>query len=693
MLKLRNILLHNTVFIIILLIGLIITTIRFLFPKESIYTNKTTSLTAIVKNYVIDGDKLSITMGKEKVLGTYYFKTELEKNTFIKEISLGDTYKIKGEFSLPKEPTTTNLFNYKNYLKSKNINYLVSIKTIEKVSNNKNIYYHTKNFIQKRLHNNPYLYTFILGDKSYVSSDVMKSYQENGISHLFAISGMHITLLSTILLKILSKLKVTENKRYLITSIILIYYLLLVGLSPSILRGVLFFILFSLNKIYYFYIKSTNLYIVALTITLLINPYYIYDSGFLYSFTISLALLLSINYINSKNYFISLLKTSFISFLGSLPISLYNYNQINLLSIFYNLFFVPFVSIVIFPLSLISVICPFILPIFNAFIFLLEKISILLNQITILKLIFYKENILLYIFYFLLIFFIIIRLNQKKKSYISLLCIILIIHYHIPNIIHSNYIKMIDVGQGDSIILHSKNETILFDTGGVPTYSNELWRMKNKTTSIVENTTIPLLKSLGIKKIDYLILTHGDYDHLGEALNLIKNYKVKTVILNNNKVNYLESKIRNTFKNTIIGEEGLSIKCGDINLIQLNSNLNDENDSSQMYYAIYKDVKMLFTGDASIKSEKYLLDKYTLENIDILKVGHHGSRTSTSDALLSTLQPKFAIISLGKDNKFGHPHEETINRLNKYNVKYYRTDISGTITINLDNNKVIEDKK
>ena len=133
-----------------------------------------------------------------------------------------------------------------------------------------------KNILKKRIGNNPYLNTFILGDKTYINDNVIKSYQENGISHLFAISGMHISLLSTIILRILKSLKIQEQKRYYIASLFLLLYLLLVGLSPSVLRGVIFFYLFSINNIYYFYIKNTNIFMVALSITLLINPFFIY---------------------------------------------------------------------------------------------------------------------------------------------------------------------------------------------------------------------------------------------------------------------------------------------------------------------------------------------------------------------------------------------------------------------------------
>ena len=125
------------------------------------------------------------------------------------------------------------------------------------------------------------------------------------------------------------------------------------------------------------------------------------------------------------------------------------------------------------------------------------------------------------------------------------------------------------------------------------------------------------------------------------------------------------------------------IRVGNINIIQINKEFSNENDSSSILLISYKDKKILLAGDASKKSEEYILGKYNIGKIDVLKVGHHGSKTSTSDELLKELRPSLAVISCGKNNRFNHPHKETIDKLKKYKIKYLRTDISGTIRIDL----------
>lgn len=660
MLRLRKILLSNYLYYVLSILVLIVTIIRINTPKNSLYNINSKEVEGIVTNIKYVDEKLTIGLkAKENLL----IKTYIKKKP---NINLGDTIHIEGEFTIPSKNTSKNLFNYQKYLQRKNINFIVKPKSIKVIKyNNNNIYYKIKNIIINHLGNNPYLNTFLLGDKSLLKEDVQRSYQENGISHLFAISGMHISLLATIIEKLIRK-KVGEEKTFKITSAILILYLFLVGLSPSILRGVLFYIIFRINNIYYFYIKPINLYIVIISISLFINPSYIFDVGFQYSYIISFALITLRDKLKSNNYIKSLLKVSIISFLVSIPITLYNFKSINLLSIIYNIFYVPLISLVIFPLSLLTAMFMKIEPIYNISIIILEKSSLYLSKIQVMKLIFKSLPFPIYIIYFLLI---ILYITMKNKAYIYIFISILLVHYMIPYIDKSDYIKMIDVGQGDSILIHSNNKSILIDTGGNVNSKND--------GKIFYNTISPILKSEGIKKLDYLIITHGDKDHIGEAKTIINNIKVKNILINNNKINYLEEKILT--KRTEISKEGKTINLGDFKLIQLNENLENENDSSSIYLLKYKNIKVLLTGDASIKSEQNLLKKYKLGYVDILKVGHHGSNTSTSKELIKEINPKVSLISVGKNNKYNHPNKEVLENLSE--TKIYRTDKDGTINI------------
>ena len=669
---LRKILLYKYLYILILSI-VIITSLPRLFINKAIYEEGQIKEDFIIQKITISNLKLTLTLtNKETLIGTYYFKTKEDKQSFEKNYKLGDKIKVLGEIYLPKENTTKNLFNYRKYLSTKNIYHLLKINQYKKVSNNKNIFYFIKQTILDHFKNDPYLNILLIGDNSYIKKEISKSYQNNGLSHLFSVSGMHVSLIASIISKLLSKLN--ENKKALIISIFLLLYLQIVGLQAAVIRGVLFYILIQINKVFNLNIKLINLFILTLSITLLINPKFIYDLGFQYSFSISFVLIYLSDILNGKY---SLLKVSLISFIVSIPISLYNFHELNFTSIIFNLFFVPFIVKIIFPLTTIVSIFTFLIPLYNILTNLMEKFSLLCTKVSILKFTFMHLQIYFYIIYIIIIILIIINLKKKKYYPIYLLILILFIHYLIPSFQNKKYLYMLDIGQGDSIILHINKETILIDTGGNTT---------STTSTIVENTTIPTLKSLGIKKIKYLILSHGDYDHMGESINLVENFKIENVIFNTGKFNYLEQElIKKLNKKKIPYYQNIEeISLKETTLYFLNTKLYDnENDNSSVIYTKINNINILLTGDAGVDVEEELMNKYNL-SIDILKVGHHGSKTSSSKEFINYINPKISLISVGEDNKFNHPNEEVLNNLK--NTIIYRTDKNGSVMINLNKN-------
>lgn len=664
------------------IITILLTLIRIEIDIPSSYDLDTKKVVGEVLEYDIDGDYLKLTIdANEKLIGRYYFKTKAEKELFIKSVDVYDTLRLNGELEEAEGSKDIYSFDYKQYLKSKNINYIIKIDKITLISKEKGFFKGIKCFLLKR-NSNPYIKAFIFGNNKSIITDVMSSYQEIGISHLFAISGMHIGLLTLVISKLLMKLNIKEKYIFIIISLFLFFYLFITGVSPSILRAIFFYLFFSINKIYNFNIKGVNIFLLIFSISLLVNPYYIHEVSFLYSYTISFSILLVGNKINNGSYFKRLFLTSLISFIVSFPITIYFFNQINILSVFYNMLFVPFISMIVFPLSIITYIIPFFEPIFNVFISLMEFLALKFNSISFSKLIFPSLPRYYYILYIVGVVIFIYFYNKKIISVLPILLLALF-NYLYPVFFNQNYLMFLDVGQGDSILIHSKDKTMLVDTGGVINYSREKWQERKNKKSLTNYVTIPVLKKLGIRKIDYLVLTHGDFDHMGEALKLIKQYRVEDIYLNQGNFNLLEKKVIKKYRHVYQIREKEEIVLGNINIVQINKEFSDENDSSSILLMYYKNKKILLTGDASKKSEEYILNKYNIGKIDVLKIGHHGSKTSTSDELLEELRPSLAIISCGKNNRFNHPHKETIDKLKEYRIKYLRTDISGTIRIDL----------
>ena len=183
------------------------------------------------------------------------------------------------------------------------------------------------------------------------------------------------------------------------------------------------------------------------------------------------------------------------------------------------------------------------------------------------------------------------------------------------------------------------------------------------------------------------ISPHGDSDHMGEAINLVENFKVEKVIFNCGDFNELEKYlIKVLAKKKIPYYSCIKELNNDDNKLYFlhNKDYGNENDNSSVIYTELNKYKFLFMGDASVEVEKDLIEKYNLQNVDVLKVGHHGSKTSSSEPFIDEINPKYSIISVGKNNRYGHPNDSVLDNLDK--SKIYRTDIDGSIMFKIKNN-------
>ena len=644
--KLKIKLLFSFLFLFII----IITFLRINQTPMSKYKNET-EFTGIITNYKQSTCTQIELLAKEKIL---VFDCDNNKYEY------GEKIKIKGSLKIPNNSTT---FNYQNYLLSKKINYIIYPEKIEKINKTNNPLYIIKNKMNEKIKNyesKEYLKAFIFGSTDLIDKDVTESYRTNGISHLFAISGMHITILSSILFIILNKI-FKRKTSFLFISLFLLFYIFITNFSPSVIRATLMFIILNIvnNKT-----KSIYILISLFLIMILLNPFNLYNLGFMFSYVVTFFLIYFSGLINKeKNYLKKVFIISLIAFFASFPIMIYNFNSINFLSPLLNVLFVPIVSFIIYPLSLLTYIFSFLDPIFSLVMDLFEKVSMYFTDLDFLNFVFKDIGIIGFILYLILSF-----LTLKNKKYLFIFIIVVILHININYFDSNSFISAIDVGQGDSILLklpYNKGN-ILVDTGGNP----------DSKSSIAKTRIIPYLKKEGISKINYLVLTHGDYDHAGEALNLIKNYKVGKIIMNKYD-NKLEKEIKNTFSNVInISKYTLNINGYILNFVSVESR--NENLSSLIIYTKINGNHIILMGDALEDSEKFLLKEYNLPQMDILKVGHHGSKTSSTEKFIGIIKPKISIISSGVNNIYGHPSKEVVERLSKYG-KVYNTANNGTI--------------
>ena len=665
--KLKMILQSRYIFKILTILILIITIIYTkYYPFKSVFNTNDTEFIGIVEDYIIKDNQIKISLkSKERIIVTYKYTGKVFNN-----LSYGDKIKVTGVL---KEPSTNNIFNnfnYKKYLYNKKIYYIIEASKIDKIQNNNNHIYTIKNLLYTRINSlksSNYIKALLFGDNK-LDKEIKTSYQINGISHLFSVSGFHINFITSIIYFYLDRVTYNKKIKYITVDIFLVLYLLLCN-TTSLLRCTVMNILLSINHLLKLNIKKIDIVLLTLILCIIINPFIIYDIGFIYSYTISFFLILYKNKYKTNNKLLKIIYISLISFLVSLPINIYTSYEINFLSIILNIIIVPIVSLILLPLSLLTLIFPILDNILYLITSILEKISLYTSNINIFKQILSKPSIILIIIYYLVI---ILILSKNKHYYLIL--ILLIFHKTIPLYNSNLEVVMFDVGEADSMLIStpSKKVNILIDTG----------------RGIDINNIIIYLKSIGISKLNYLIITHGDEDHIGGAIYLIDNFKVDNVILNKGDYTELEVELITHLKNKNIKYTNNINKIpllGSYMYLLNTKEFSNENDNSIVTYFEYQKYKFLFMGDSSSKTEEYLINNYNLTNISFLKVGHHGSNTSSSPLFINKINPKVSLISVGRNNFYHHPNKEVLTNLS--NSVIYRTDINKSIKIKI-NNKV-----
>ncbi len=665
---------------------------------------------------LINGDRLSFQVedqNKNIVQLSYKMKSASEKKQ-MRQLHAGVSCIFDGERKEPQIARNFHGFNYRDYLYKQNIHFILEatyISECRKTSlslvqwilllRQQAILGVTEMFPEQ---SGAFMNALLFGDRQQMTFEVEEQYQQFGLVHLLAISGSHIVLLMVIMYFILLRSGVTRE----IATVCLIFfipiYMILAGASPSVIRasitGVLMLIAFMCS------IRLSSLDALSITAIcmLIFDPYLVFNIGFQFSFVGSFALLLSAplllesgNGVIRNSIYISL-----ISQLVSTPILLYHFGYYSPYSIFLNILYVPFLSLIVLPCSIIILICLPIIP-FLAKSFA-NVLSIGLNlsndflsyceSLPFTRLNFGQTPILLVALYCVSIISVLMvweRRISKGMMFIfaGIFLFISTGHYVYPYFRESGSVTFLDVGQGDAILIRLPydQEIYLIDTGGTIRLNKEEWQRKKHEFSVGNDILIPYLQKEGIKKIDKLIVTHGDADHIGAAQELLSNITVKEVVFGRKEQEaILEKAVKKQAleKEVKISEveEGESWRVNEAEFFVLapTGKERSENNASIVLWAKLGGITWLFTGDLEEEGEKGLVATYPDLRADVLKVAHHGSNTSSITPFLSAVQPNIAIISVGERNRYGHPHKEVIERFEKMGIEIWRTDKQGAIS-------------
>ena len=570
----------------------------------------------------------------------------------------------------------------------------------------------------------------ILGDKTDLDSDIKELYSMSGIAHILAISGLHISFIGIVIYRLLRR-----RFRFLFSAAVSIPVVLSFGIMSgfgiSTIRAIIMFILKIIGEVLGRKYDAITAISLAGLVLLVQNPFVVCNSGFQMSFgaIIAIVLILPIveEILNTDNKIIKVLSANFTISLVMNPILAWNYYELPTFSFLLNIVVVPLMSVVIVS-SIVGIFCSCIMFGFGkAVIFpgcgILELYTFLcniINKSSVASIVVGQPKVTIIIVYYAILLVVLFGLKNIRTKYtraekerniikketglvlekkakkerrikgqnvkLRLACIVgfLLLNcliYYIPN--PGFYITFINVGQGDGILIHGDNGTKVMVDGG-----------STSEKQVAKNCIVPYLKAEGIGTIDYSIITHTDKDHISGILEILENnnsnrIRIKNLVMpdinmKDDTYNELIEKAKLKKINVLYIKKGDTLSLGKTKIKciypETTTTASDKNDYCTVLSVKNKTSKILLTGDISKEIEEKIKDDIE-ENYTVLKVAHHGSNYSSSEKFLKKVNPKYSIISVGKNNSYGHPGNETMERLRKQGGVIYRTDEKGGITI------------
>lgn len=641
----------------------------------------------------------------------YSYQAEIYNKKFIlyipkdvEKLEYGSIIKINAQYTEATRDRNYGGFNYKTYLRTKKIYGIFNVEDVEIVKNGSdNIIIKLRKYIKSKLReklkkeNSELAISLIVGDRSHISSEVEDNFKKANLMHMLAISGAHFSYVILIATFISNRL---QHKRLgqLIQIIAIIFFMNLTGNTASVVRAGIMSILLIGSSICKRQNDSLNNIAISAIIQIINNPYIIFDSGFMLSYSGVLGIILFYKKISEHIHFKSIALTISAN-IFIIPIMIYNFHTISGSFIISNICASWLLGIIII-LEFISLCIPIKLlyMILDLLIMMLRKIAEICANIPFAQMYVPRYAIFFVIVIYILIFCRKLKCRKYVYSFLTIgVSILLIVNF--TDVYQDRMrINFIDVGQGDSCLIRYKGINIMIDSGGSLSKNKD-----GKSYDIGENVLNNYLLNRGITRLDYIMASHFDEDHSQGFVFLLKNMKVKNVIISEQ---YKTSSIYEQFKQIckkqniqiIYVRSGDEIRIKDLafKILHPKSKENQISENPLNNNAIvcmvkYKNRRILFTGDIEKVAENEMVKEYTNGlKADILKVGHHGSKTSTTKEFLDLINPSVALIGVGQNNKFGHPNEDVIKRLEEKNIQIYRTDEMGEISVIIDKNGKIK---
>ncbi|MBA7596335.1 ComE operon protein 3 [subsurface metagenome] len=700
--------------------------IRDHFPfREEIKCNANEHFGMLLQNPIREGKKIVFNVrlinneiGSFLPFGVKVYVEELEN-----DIGYGDVVRFEGWVKEPPSVRNPGGFNYRDFLKRKGIYYITYIKEgdincIGHIRVNpflRKIIFPIKEYceiaISKNLDNihGSLLQGLTLGQRGDIPKEIKNIFSDAGVIHILAVSGLHVGIISFFLFILFRSLHIPFNLSIILTCFLLIIYAFLTDLRPPVVRATIMFMFIMLGLLSQKRIVLLNVIAASAILILILKPLDLFDTGFQLSYAATFSIVILHQKIYDcfpkrlkkikmlRNFVILPFSVSLSAQLGTAPIVAFYFFKIPIIAVITNIIIVPLVSLVI-PTGFLTVAGNILHPVISRILaganwFLLHliiKASMFFSNLPHLLLWVRRPTVLFFVLYYPALFTFFVLKPWKRVKFLifaSLVILNIIVFTKVWRIYHPVLtVDFLDVSQGDASVIEFPNNEVCIVDGG----------RRSDYVDYGERVITPFLRSKGIKNVSAVIVTHPDVDHYGGLITVVENFNVKKLLLNGSpKVTFLYRKLLDTAKNSGVPvyniHRGEVIWIGDYPLYVLNPPILKgmeflpSNEGSIVFKFGYGDITFLFTGDFSNRIVK--LPSLFMHST-ILKFPHHGARFSDERGFLSAVNPEITTISVGKDNRYGHPSKEGIAILDSLKSQIYRTDEDGAIILRTDGKTV-----
>jgi competence protein ComEC len=671
-------------------------------PDEIVWTDKVSESGGLLRGFAEDpaGNKWYV---------NYRFRSGEERDRFFLEGIAGHRYLVRPESEEPDPPAHPYAFDMAAWLRSEGAAGILKLQDAEPAGAAPGM---SAAFRRWRSAIGSHIRThfpesvaaeaeaLIIGERSATEPDDERAYRRLGITHLFAISGLHVGILIYLLREGLLRLGIRTHIVRTGLMLFLPVYAMLAGGAPPVWRAVLISLMLLIPESKSGKPRMDVLLSAGMILFLLIDPQAVSKPGFQMSYIAAFALIHSSTILSSaRGPLHQAWLVTVICQVAVTPVLLYHFFETSLSSFAANLLFVPLFSAVILPANLILLVLSFILPqlaalLFAVYVPLREALSGLILLCAELPLSVWTPGrpdllSLLLLVAAVMMFFWLLEARKTRTAAAVLAAACFLVHA-VPYADPSLHVTFIDVGQGDAALveLPFRRSAILIDTGGRLLFGGEEGQERMSSSGVGERVVVPLLKGRGVTRVDKLVLSHPDADHAEAADEVLKEIRAAEIHIGpgtDGEEGYADM-IR------IAGDKGIPVRKmtagtgwteGDTHFRYLSpfeAEYRGNNDSLVLHLE-YGQFRVLFTGDLEEEGEQRIIGEYDrLFPVTILKAGHHGSRTSSSVPFIEAARPSITVFSAGRENRYGHPHPEITERFSHYGLPAVSTADYGTMT-------------